>query len=78
MINPEVRSMNVAVKAKRPKISAEEMERRREMVQDAVRSNAIEGARHGPDVDPIFDAFINGEIEAADILPRIKRLRNIA
>lgn len=70
--------MNVAVKCERPKISAEEMAWRREMVEDAVHSNAMEGVRHGSDVDPIFEAFINGEIEATDILVRIKKLRNIA
>lgn len=69
--------MNAPVKGNRPKISAEEMERRREMVADAVHSNAIECARHGPEVDPIFEAFINGEIEATDIVPQIKRLRDL-
>jgi len=70
--------MSVVVKAEQPKISVEEMERRRKVVRDAIRSNAIEGARHGPEVDPIFEAYITGEIDVAEILPRIKRLRNIA
>ena len=70
--------MNRIAEANQPKISHEEMERRRKMVRDAVRSNAIEGARHGADVNPIFDAFIRGDIEATDILPQIKHLRSEA
>ncbi|MCL2714130.1 MAG: antitoxin VbhA family protein [Alphaproteobacteria bacterium] len=70
--------MNVATRITPSRITAEEMERRRKMVQSAVHSNAMEGARHCPDVDPIFDAFINGDIEVTEILPLIKKLRKFA
>jgi hypothetical protein len=67
--------MNVAAKKQKPRISAEEMERRRKNVRSAIRNNAIEGARHGPEIDPIFDAYIAGEIDATEIVPLIKKVR---
>jgi len=66
--------MDEAIQISQPGISADEMDRRRKMVWRAFRSNAIQGARHGTDVEPIFDAFIRGEIEARDIVPRITLL----
>lgn len=42
--------MAFALKQKTPAISPEEMERRRKIVRSAIRSNAIEGAMHGPEV----------------------------
>ena len=57
-------------------ISEAEKERRRTMVWHAVRMNAIENARHSEDIEPIIQAFIEGEIEAVDIVPRIKALRS--
>lgn len=67
--------MALAYKTHTPAISAEEMERRRKSVRRAIRSNAIEGAAHGADINPILDAYISGEIEASDIIVRIKELR---
>lgn len=69
--------MDHALKQNIPAITAEEMERRRKIVRSAFRSNAIEGAKHGPEVEPIFDAFISGEIEASEIIEKIKELRGL-
>ncbi|MCL2716530.1 MAG: hypothetical protein FWD68_18690 [Alphaproteobacteria bacterium] len=66
--------MDDAFQIKQPGISTDEMERRRKMVWRAFRSNVVEGASQGADVEPIFDAFIRGEIEAGDIVPQISRL----
>jgi hypothetical protein len=60
----------------KPRISAEEMERRREALRQADASNRIEGVFRGPETDPIFEAFIRGEIEVEEINPRLKALRN--
>ncbi len=67
--------MALAHKTAAPAISAEEMERRRKYVRRAIRSNAMEGAAHGADVEPILEAYISGEIEATDIIGKIKALR---
>ncbi len=69
--------MNV-IAPKKPKvaISAEEMERRREIVRQADASNRIEGQARASDTDPVFDAYVRGEIEVTDIVPRLKALHN--
>ncbi|PSH61723.1 hypothetical protein CU102_26440 [Phyllobacterium brassicacearum] len=66
--------MAVAVKRKAPAITLEEMELRRKMVRSAFRSNAIEGLRPNPACQPVFEAFIAGEIELAEMLPRVKAI----
>ncbi|MFK0332748.1 antitoxin VbhA family protein [Rhizobium sp. NPDC090275] len=48
------------------KINREEQDRRAKLVRDAFRSNAQEGLKPNPACQPVFDAFIAGEIE----LPR--------
>ncbi|MFN7921955.1 MAG: antitoxin VbhA family protein [Bryobacteraceae bacterium] len=63
----------VAVEAKQ-KISAAEMERRREAVQWADAHNRIEGQFPSPQSDEVFEAFIRGEIEQSEILPRLQAL----
>jgi hypothetical protein len=60
----------------KPRISAEEMERRREALREADASNRIEGVFREPESDPIFEAFVRGEIEVEEIIPRLKALRN--
>lgn len=67
--------MALAHKTAEPAILAEEMDRRRKYVRRAIRSNAMEGAAHGADVEPILEAYISGEIEATDIIGKIKALR---
>jgi hypothetical protein len=69
--------MNVITPTKtKAKISVEEMERRREALRQADASNRIEGLKRGPETDSIFDAYIHGEIEATDMIPRLKALHN--
>jgi Antitoxin VbhA len=67
--------MNV-ITPKKPeaKISAEEMERRRERIRRGDAHNRIEGLVRGPETDSVFDAYIHGEIEVTDIVPRLKAL----
>ena len=64
--------MNMVAEANRPKISHEEMERRRKSIRAGVRSNAIEGARHSPEIEPILEAYVAGEINASEMMPLIK------
>jgi flagellar biosynthesis component FlhA len=59
--------------APRPKITHEEMERRRRAVEKAAHSSAMEGARRDPRTDHIFDAFVRGDIEISDMIPMIKK-----
>ncbi|MPR64340.1 hypothetical protein D7027_21395 [Ochrobactrum intermedium] len=56
-------------------ITPEETERHRKNVRRVIRSNALEGATHGPEVEPILEAYISGEIEAHDIIRKIKEIR---
>jgi len=58
----------------KPKISAQEMERRREALRWADSHNRIEGLARTPESEPIYEAFVRGEIELDDILPAIKAL----
>lgn len=54
------------------KISAEEVARRREFVRQAHANNRIEGIEHDPATDVIFDAYVRGEIEVTEMIPRLK------
>jgi len=65
--------MNVAAGGKRPKISAEEMERRRKVIYNSIRSNCIAGARHDPRIDPVLEAFIAGEFDVTELVSRAKQ-----
>lgn len=55
-------------------ISEEEMVRRRKALRQADASNRIEGQFRSPESISIFEAFIHGEIEMDEILPRLKAL----
>lgn len=57
-------------------ISSAERERRREALRQADASNRIEGQFRSPDTDAVFEAFVQGEIELDDILPRLKALHH--
>lgn len=59
---------------KKKPITDAEMQRRREAVYRADRENALEGAQRGPDTDAVFDSYIRGEIEAHEIVPKLKAL----
>jgi len=63
----------VGVKPK-SKISAAEMQRRREALRNADAHNRIEGQFPSPECDAIFEAFVRGDIEQAEILPRLHAL----
>jgi hypothetical protein len=54
------------------RISAEEITRRREAVRQADADNRIEGIFRDPASDEIFEAFIRGDIELTDLVPRLK------
>ena len=56
----------------RPRISAEEMKRRQEIVRRADANNRIEGFIRTPETDAIFEAYIRGDIEVTELVPRIK------
>ncbi|MBD2745958.1 hypothetical protein IC232_04515 [Microvirga sp. BT688] len=59
--------------APRPKITPEEMERRRRAVEHAAHDSAMEGVRRDPRTDHVFDAFVRGDIEISDMIPMIKK-----
>ena len=58
----------------KPKISAAEMERRREALRQADAHNRIEGQFPTPQSTAIFEAFIRGDIERDQIIPRLNAL----
>jgi hypothetical protein len=58
----------------RPALTPEEIARRREADRQALASNRIEGIPHDPSFDPIFEAWIVGEIDSDEALARIKAL----
>jgi len=62
--------------ASRPgtRISAAEIERRHAALRQADASNRIENEFRSLESAPIFEAFIHGEIEMHEILPRLKAL----
>jgi hypothetical protein len=55
-------------------ISAEEMQRRREHVKAAIANSRLEGIATSAETLEIFDAYIRGEIEAADLVTAYERL----
>jgi hypothetical protein len=61
----------------RPAITPEEIQRRREADRQALASNRIEGIKHDPATDPIFEAWILGEIDVDEVLARIKAYLHI-
>jgi hypothetical protein len=64
---------HLAVEPK-PKITAAEMERRREALRQADADNRIEGQFPTPEGTAIFEAFIRGDIERHEILPRLEAI----
>ena len=65
--------MSVITETK-PKISTAETERRREALRQADAHNRIEGQFPSPQSTAIFEAFIRGEIDRDQILPRLHAL----
>lgn len=66
--------MSVSTLEPKTKISATEMHRRREAVRWADSHNRLEGQFPTAESDEIFQAFIRGDIEQSDILPRLHAL----
>jgi hypothetical protein len=66
--------MATGITEAKPKISAAEMERRREALRYAVSHNRIEGQFPNPATAPIFDAFVRGEIDQAEVRQRLHAL----
>jgi len=58
------------------KISTAEMGRRRRALRQADASNRLEGQYRSAASEPIFEAFVRGEIEYEDILPRLKAIHH--
>jgi hypothetical protein len=56
------------------RISNAEMERRRKIVRQADADNRIEGVTRDPRTTPIFDAYIRGDIEVTEMVPRVKAM----
>jgi len=57
------------------KISAEEMERRREALRQADASNRLEGLFPDPSTNAVYERFIRGEIELAEFLPLVRAIQ---
>jgi Antitoxin VbhA len=55
-----------------PKISAEEVARRREAVRQADADNRIEGIFRHPASDEIVEAFVRGDFSVTELVPRLK------
>ena len=58
----------------KPKISAAEIERRREAVRYAVSHNRIEGQFLDPEGTALFDAFVRGDIDKPELRQRLHAL----
>jgi Antitoxin VbhA len=54
------------------RITTAEMARRREHVRRADAENRLEGLTRNPATDPMFEAYIRGEIEAIEIVQSLK------
>jgi len=69
--------MNIIAPVKpKAKISAEEVERRREALRQADASNRIEGRFPTPGTTAIYEEFMRGEIELHEIWPRVQALQS--
>jgi Antitoxin VbhA len=64
---------DLAVEPK-PRITAVEMEQRREAMRQAAAHNRIEGQFPTPEGTATFDAFIRGDIERHEILLRLNAI----
>ena len=61
----------------KPKISAEEMARRRQHVRNADANNRLEGIFRDSESDAVFEAYVRGEIEATEIVARLNALPDV-
>jgi len=58
-------------------ISIEEIKRRRKFVEEAHHNNLLSGITRDRTTDPIFEAYIRGDIEVADIGRILERLKDL-
>ena len=56
----------------RAKLSAAEVYRRREAVSQAAANARLEGQFMSPESEALFDRFIQGELEIADVLALLR------
>lgn len=61
-------------KGRKRKINAQESVLRIERVRRGDANNRIEGISSDPESDTVFAAYINGDIEVTEIVPRLKLL----
>jgi hypothetical protein len=64
--------MDDIVKPARAKLSAAEIDRRREAVSEAATNARLEGQISSPESEAIFDRYIQGELEIGDVLGLLK------
>lgn len=70
--------MNVIARSKlTSKLGADEMERRREALEHALANSRIEGQFPSSASREIFEAFVRGEIEFDDVLPRLRAIHQL-
>ena len=66
--------MPVSTVEPKAKISAAEIERRRDAVRYATSHNRIEGQFLSPESEAIFEAYVRGEIDQSEIRQRLNAL----
>jgi hypothetical protein len=64
--------MDDFVKTVRPKISADEIQRRREALATASANARLEGQFSSPESEAIFDRYVQGELEIGDVIGLLK------
>ena len=62
----------ISTRSPKARISKEEIARRREVMHQVTANSRLEGMKRGPESDEIFNAYVRGEIEVTDIVPRLK------
>ena len=58
----------------RPRMSDAEIARRKKALARADAHNRIEGIFPDPASEPVFQAWVRGEIDELDIMPMLKKL----
>ena len=61
----------------KPRLTAEEVEQRRDHVRVGDSENRLEGVFRDTKTDPVFEVYIRGDIEVTDIVPQLKALLGI-
>jgi hypothetical protein len=66
------RKTPIVARKRGPAIDDAEVERRRANVHMAGAENRLEGIARNPATDKIFNAYVRGEIDATDIVLRLR------